>query len=148
MYDLKQASKLLYKRLFKFLLEKHNIQHINTDYHLFDIFFNINGLILNIFINDIKVIRVIKLSYMKKVNTKMALIFEIIDLSHISFYLRLKVEVNFQERLFNFLQLAYIEKVLEKYHLYFAKSYNILMKERILFLNKGLETSQAKRKLY
>lgn len=67
---------------------------MNTNYNIFVNSFNINSLIVNIFINNIKIIGVKRLDYIKKVKKKFAIIFKIIDIGFINFYLDLKIERN------------------------------------------------------
>lgn len=76
-----------------------------------------------------------------KIKAKLVAAFEMVDISLISFYLELKIERDHQKQLIKLFQSTYIKKILEKYHLYFAKPCNILMKERILLPNEVLEAS-------
>lgn len=79
--------------------------------------------------------------HIEKVKAKLHAVFEMVDLGPISFYLRMQVEKGRQKQLLKLSQLTYIEMILEKYHLYLAKLYNIPMKEEILLPNKGPEAS-------
>lgn len=51
-------------------------------------------LIINIFVDNIKVIDIKRLGYIEKVKLKLVAAFKIIDINPISFYLRLKVKRN------------------------------------------------------
>lgn len=67
-----------------------------------------------------------------------------VNISLISFYLGLKFKKTQVKKLLKLLQPAYIVKIMKKYHFNQAKLYNILMKEGLILLNKGLEAYQAK----
>lgn len=57
-YGLKQAPKLWYKKPIKFLFKKLNLSWFITDHSIFVTLVNIDGLIVNTFIDNIKVIGV------------------------------------------------------------------------------------------
>lgn len=67
---------------------------MKVEHNIFIILTGINGRIISTFINNIKIIGIKKLDYVKKVKQKFAIIQEIIDIKPISFYLGLKVEKN------------------------------------------------------
>lgn len=71
--------------------------NILIDYSIFVIFTNINSPIINIFIDNIMVIRAKKLSYIKKFKVILAIIFTIVGISPISLYLELKIEIDYQK---------------------------------------------------
>lgn len=77
----------------------------------------INSPIVSMFINDIKIIGVKKSGHIKKVNQELLVAFAMVDMGLISFYLRLKVKKNQAKKTLKLLQLAYINKILTKYHL-------------------------------
>lgn len=58
LYNLKQSSKFWYEQLLSFLLERLDFQKIHVNHNIFIIKASINRLIINIFVNDIKIIRV------------------------------------------------------------------------------------------
>lgn len=91
----------------------------------------INGPIVNIFVNDIKVMGTKETGYIEKIKGELAAAFEMVDMSPISFYLGLKVKRDRQKQTLKLFQPSYIEKILEKYHFDLAKLCNIPMKERI-----------------
>lgn len=148
LYDLKQASKLWYKQLSQFLLKKLGLKKINIDHSIFVIIARINKPIVNTFVDDIKVIRVKRSGYIKKVKRELALTFEMIDIGPISFYLGLKVERNQAKKTLKLLQPAYIDKILTKYHINQAKPCNTSLKKRMLLPNKSSKVMQAKREQY
>lgn len=52
----------------------------------------INGPIVNIFVDDIKIMKTKRIDHIERVKAKLAAAFEIVDMDPISFYLGLKVE--------------------------------------------------------
>lgn len=92
LYDLKQAPRLWYKWLFLFLLKKLDLKQINADHNIFEIAKGINGLIVSMIIDVIKSMSVKEWDHIEKVKLILITAFEIVDISLISFYLRLKVE--------------------------------------------------------
>lgn len=95
------------------------------------------------FVDDIKVIKVKKLSYIEKVKYKQVIAFEIVNIGPISFYLDLKVKKDCQNKTLKLSQSIYIDKIIAKYYFHQVKSYNTLIKKVILLLNKGLKASQT-----
>lgn len=72
-----------------------------------------------------------------------------IDMGPISFYLGLKVDWNQEKKIIKLSQLAYINKVLEKYHLSKANTVNTPMKEiEPLTLRTNGKASPSKKKTY
>lgn len=99
-YTLKQALKLWYKWLWKFLLKKLDLHQINTNYSIFVIEIDIKGPIVSIFIDDIKIIGVQRSGIIKQVKKKLTTAFDIIDIGPISFYLSLKIERDCIKKIF------------------------------------------------
>ncbi len=137
LYGLKKASRLWYKRLFKFLLEKLSLKQINADNSIFVTSSGINEPIVSIFVDDIKVMGVKGLGHIEKVKRKLASVFVMVDMRPISLYLGLKVETDCQKKTLKLFSPTYIDKTLTEYQLDFAKPCKTPMKERILFPNEG-----------
>ncbi len=114
LYKLKQAPRLWYKRLSKFLLEKLGFSQINADHNVFVTLARIHGPILSTFVDDIKVIGVKGSGHIERVKHELVAVFEMIDMGPISFYLGLKVERNCQNKTLKLSQPAYINKILAK----------------------------------
>ena len=76
-----------------------------------------------------------RLGQIEKIKRELAAVFEMVDMGPISFYPGLKVERDRQKKILKLFQPAYIDKILTKYHLDFAKPWNTPMKEGILFSN-------------
>ncbi len=148
LYGLKEAPRLWYERLSKFLLEKLGLSRINADHNIFVTSAGIHGPIVSTFVDDIKVMGVKGSGHIEKVKHELATAFEMVDMGPISFYLGLKVERNRQNKTLKLSQPAYIDKILAKYHLDQAKPCNTPMKEPILLPNEGPEASQANRERY
>lgn len=64
------------------------------------------------FIDNIKIIRVKRLGHIEKVKQKLVTVFEIIDMGLISFYLGLKIERNYQNKILKFSSLCISRKSL------------------------------------
>lgn len=99
--------------------------------------------IVSIFVDNIIIIRVKESKVIKQVKRKLAAAFNIVDISHISFYFGLKIEKNCIIKILKLFQPAYIDKILAKYHLNQAKLSNIPMKKGILLPSKGSEVKQT-----
>lgn len=108
----------------------------------------INDPIVSTFVDNIKVMETKRTDHIERVKAKLAAEFEMVDIGLISFYLGLKVERDWQKQILKLSQPSYIEKILEKYHLYLAKPCSIPIKKGIQFLNKEPKGSQAKQKRY
>lgn len=80
------------------------------DHNIFVILLEINGPIINTFVNNVKVIGVKGSGYIKKVKIKHVVTFEMVDIGPISFYLGLKVKKNQIKITLKLLQPAYIDK--------------------------------------
>ena len=88
LYNLKQALRLWYKRLSKFLLKKLGLRQINTNHNIFLISTDINDPIISIFVNDIKVMGVKRSGHIKRVKQKLTTsAFEMVNIGSINFYL-------------------------------------------------------------
>lgn len=98
LYSLKQALKLWYKKLFKFLFKKLGLKQINTDYSIFVTLADINCLIISTFFDDIKIMGIKIFGHIEKVKQKLVATFKMVDIGSISFYLNLKIEKNCQKK--------------------------------------------------
>lgn len=91
LYGLKQVFRLWYKKLSIFFFKKLGLQQINADYSIFLFTIEINGLIVSMFVDDIKIMRAKNLGIISRVKEKLMVAFEMIDIEPISFYLSLKI---------------------------------------------------------
>lgn len=139
-YDLKQASRLWYKQLLKFLLKKLSLYQINANHSIFFIEVGIKSLIVSTFINNIIIIEDKKSEVIEQVKKKFVAAFDIVNIGPISL---LKIERYCIKKILKLFQLAYINKIMVKYYLNQAKPYNGLIKERILLPNKRSKASQV-----
>ena len=117
LYVLKQSSRLWYKRLLDFLLQKLGLSQINADHSIFMTKAGPNSPIISTFDNDIKIMALKKSGFIKRIKAELAAAFSMVDMGSISFYLGLKVEQDRIKRTIKLLQLAYIDKVLSKFYL-------------------------------
>ena len=84
------------------------------------------------FVDDIKVIAPKGSGIIQRVKTELTAAFSMVDMGPISFYLGLKVERNREKRTIKLFQPAYIDKVLNRFHLDKANTVNTPMKETTL----------------
>ena len=148
-YRLKQSSRLWYKRLFNFLLEKLGFQRINADQSILTTSLGLNGPIISKFVNDIMIMAPKRSSFIPKVKAELVPTFQMVDMGLISFYLGLRVDWNREEKTIKLSQPEYIEKVLRKFFLDQANPTNTPMKESTQLLPNNKRTAtEAKREKY
>ena len=88
------------------------------------------------FINNIKIIRVKESKMTIIIKEKLRNIFSIINIGLISFYLDLKAEHHYKQKIIKLFQLAYINQIIQKFYLDQTNPINIHIKKRnILFPN-------------
>lgn len=88
------------------------------------------------FVDDIKIMEVKGSGVIERVKVELAAAFSMVDMGSISFYLGLKVKRDWEKRTIKPSQPAYIDKILEKFHLDRAHSVNTPMKEETLLIQK------------
>ena len=149
LYGLKQSSRLLYKFLTTFILEKLGLKQINAYHSIFVTDAGLNGPIVNTLVDDIKIMSPKERGMIERVKTELGFAFSMVDIRPISFYLGFKVEQNQQEKTIKLSQPAYIDKVLAEFHLDKAHSVNIPMKEATLFEQRtDIEASPSENEQY
>lgn len=136
LYGLKQSPRLWYKRLSAFLLEKLGLRRTHANYSIFITKAGLNGPIVSTFVDDIKIMRTKGSGFIGKVKAELTAAFSIVDMGSISFYLGLKVTRDREKKTIKLLQPAYINKVLEKFHLSGANTANCPMKESTLLTQR------------
>lgn len=129
MYGLKQSPHFWYKKLSSFSFEKIGLRQINADHSIFVTSTGLDGLVFSTFVDDIKIMAPKKSRIIEQVKSELTSAFSMVDMGPVSFYLGLKVECNQVNRKIKLSQLAYINKVLSKFHLNKAHTINTLMKE-------------------
>ncbi len=134
LYGLKQSPRLWYERLSSFLLEKLGLSQIHTDHSIFISSASLNGPIVNVFVDDIKIIGMKGSESIARVKRELAAGFSMVDLGPISFYLGLKVERDRERKIIKLSQPTYIDKILHKFHLDQANPANTPMKESAALL--------------
>ncbi len=136
LYGLKQSPQLWYERLSGFLLEKLDLARIHSDYSIFITKAGLNGPIVSMFVDDIKIIALKGSGIIQQVKAQLTLAFSMVDMGPISFYLGLKVERNRDNQTIKLSQPVYIDKVLNNFHLDKTNTINTLMKETTLLQPK------------
>ena len=129
---LKQSSRLWYKRLVNFLLKKLGLKRINADHSIFVTKAGLDGPVVSTFVDDIKIMAPKDSGMIEWVKLELIFTFSMIDMGPISFYLGLKVQRDRENRMIKLSQPAYINKVLNKFHLDKAHAINTPMKETAL----------------
>lgn len=108
LYGVKQASRLWYKRLSKFLLGKLSLPQIKIDHNLFLFAIWINALIVSTFVNDIKIIGVKDFKVISREKEKLIATFGMVDMEPIGLYLGLKISQDRKKKMFKLFQPMYI----------------------------------------
>lgn len=134
LYGLKQSPRLWYERLSVFLLEKLGLSRIHADHSIFISSAGLNGPIVSVFVNDIKIMGMKGSEGIARVKSELATGFSMVGLGPISFYLGLKVERDREKRTIKLSQPAYIDEILSKFHLDQANPANTPMKESAVLL--------------
>ncbi len=98
LYSLKQSPRLWYERLSNFLLEKLELQRINSDHSIFETSLGLNGPIISTFVDDIKIMAPKRSPFIEKVKAELVSAFQMVDIGTISFYLGLRVDQNREEK--------------------------------------------------
>ena len=131
LYGLKQSPRLWYERLSTFLLEKLGLKRIHEDHSIFVSSAGLKGPLPIVFVDDIKIIAPKESGIIQRVKTELTASFSMSDMGPISFYLGLRIDRDRERRTIKLSQPAYIEKVLEKFHLDKANPVNTPNKESI-----------------
>ena len=148
-YDVKQSPRLWYKRLANFLLKKQGLKQINADYSIFMTKVGLDGPIVSIFVDNIKIMAPKKSEMIERVKLELPFAFFMINMGPISFYLGLKVQQDRENWMIKLSQPAYINKVLNKFQLNKAHAVNTPMKETALLKQKTeREALLSEKKLY
>lgn len=129
LYGLKQSPRLWYERPSGILLEKLGLVHIHADHSIFITKAGVNGLIVSTFVDDIMIMRAKGSGMITRVKAELNAAFSMIDMGPISLYLGLKVLRDREKRTIKLSQPAYIDKVLEKFHVDKANAVSTPMKE-------------------
>ncbi len=129
LYNFKQFPRLWYERLSNFLLQKLGFARINVNHSIFITFAGLDGPVVSIFVNDIKIMAPKGSNIIAKVKSKRATAFSIVNMGRISFYLGLKIEYDRAKQTIKLLQPAYIDKLLSRFYLDKARIVTTPMKE-------------------
>ena len=129
LYCLKQSPRLWYERLSEFLLSKIGLFKLQVDHSIFSTSAGIKGPIVTSFVDDLNIIGPKGSPMISEVKKQLNIAFKIVDIDPISHYLGLKIERNRVNRTIKLSQPAYIEMVLEKFHMQNAKISTTPMKE-------------------
>ena len=130
-YGLKQSPRLWYERFSAFLLEKLGLKRIHADHSIFVSGAGLKGPVLSVFVDDIKIMAPKDSGIIKRVEAELTAAFSMSDMGPISFYLGLRIYRDRKQRTIKLSHPAYIEKVLERFHLDKANPVNTPMKESV-----------------
>lgn len=149
LYNLKQSLQLWYKKLSNFLLQKLGFSWINTNHSIFVSKAGLDGPIISIFVDDIKIIAPKRSGIILWVKAELTAAFLMVDMGPISFYLGLKLEQIWQKQTIKLSQLAYIDKMLNKFYLNKAHAVTTLIKKSAFLLHYiDREATTAEKKRY
>lgn len=143
LYGLKQSPRLWYERLSAFLLEKLGLRRTHADHSIFITKAGLNGPIVSTFVDDIKIMGTKGSGFIGIVKAELAAAFLMVDMGPISFYLGLKVIRDREKKMIKLSQPAYIDKVLEKFHLSGANTVNCPMKKSTLLTQRTEREGEA-----
>ena len=101
----------------------------------------INGPIVSIFLDDIKIMEAKNFRVICQVKKKLTAAFEMVDMGLISFYFGLKVRRDHKKKMIKLSQPASIDKILAKFYLSQAILSNTPIKESLLEPNKNKVTA-------
>ena len=148
-YGLKQSPRLWYERFSAFLLEKLGLKRIHADHSIFVSGAGLKGPVLSVFVDDIKIMAPKDSGIIKRVKAELTAAFSMSDMGPISFYLGLRIDRDRKQRTIKLSQPAYIEKVLERFHLDKANPVNTPMKESVpLSQREEAEASPPEKERY
>lgn len=109
----------------------------------------LEGPVVSTFVDDIKIMTPKRRGMVERVKAELTSAFSMVDMGPISFYLGLKVQRDREKRAIKLFQLAYIDKVLARFHLDKAHAVNTPMKETaILQQRTDGEASSFKKERY
>lgn len=89
---------------------------------------------MSIFIDDIKIIRIKKSGFIEKIKAELVITFFMVNIGPVRFYLSFKITQNSEKKIIKLSELAYIDKVHEKFHLSKANTIYSLIKDLVLLI--------------
>ena len=92
LYGLKQSPRLWYKRFSTVLLDKLGLSCIDANYSIFISTAGLNGPIMSVFVDDIKIIGIKGTGVIDKVKAELIAGFSMVEMGPISFYRSLRVD--------------------------------------------------------
>lgn len=114
---------------------------INANYSIFFIQAGVNKPIISTFINNIKIMALKNSNIIIQIKSKLAITFSIINMESISFDLGLIIDYDQSKLTIKLLQLAYINKIFNKF--YFDKTYAVMTLIKNNFILKTKIKCQA-----
>lgn len=128
LYGLKQSPRLWYERFAKFLFERLGLKSLDADHSIFASAEGLNGPILTVWVDDIKIISP-NVDMCNRIKRELNAAFEMVDLGPISFYLGMTVVRDRIARKLVLSQKAYIKRVATKFGLSQCKPVHTPMEE-------------------
>lgn len=125
------------------MLEKLGFRRISTNHSIFITEAGLNGLIVRIFVDNIKIIGTKGSGFIRNFKVELTVIFSMIDIGPISLYLGLKVTRDWKKKTIKLLQSAYINKIPEKFYFSGANMVNCPTRELILLIQCTKEEKEA-----
>lgn len=81
----------------KFFLEKLDLKYIYTDHSIFILDIVLKNLLLDVFINNIKIMASKNSAIIQYIKTELMIVFSISKMGLISFYSELKIDYNYEQ---------------------------------------------------
>lgn len=88
---------------------------INANHNIFDTSSNLDGPIIKMFVDDIKIMALNKSNMIARVKSELAAALLMVDIGPINFYLQLKIERDQDKKTIKLLQPDYIDKIFSQF---------------------------------
>lgn len=143
-YDLKQNSRIWYNTLFNFLVNM-RFKSLNVDLSVFIK----DQIIISIYVNDLLIVD-LNTQIIVEIKNQLNSRFQMINLDSCSFYLKIKITCDRQNRVIRLKQVVYVKKILQDLNIWNAKSQVIFMNFmiRLKQIDDDYKSNFELRKLY
>jgi transposase InsO family protein len=141
LYGLKQAPRMWYKTLHDFLVES-GFHRTQADHSVFVTDAGINGLIVTVYVDDLKIIGRDKQA-IQRLKNALSERFDMTDLGPISYYLGMSVRRDRAARTITLSQAGYLQKVLHKFGFDEAKPAATPMESGICLEKETIQMAEA-----
>jgi hypothetical protein len=126
LYDLKQASKMWYDIIHKYLIDL-DFKRLNSDYAVFIK----NEIFLIMYVNDLLLFD-LNLNHLQSIQNQLKQRFKMTNLRQLSHYLDMKIIINFDRDQLMLIQSIYVKKILKQFEINQFKFVSISIKLEII----------------